>query len=246
MHLTVTTPRGYLVQVEAEEIVAPGVLGEFGILPGHIPFMSVLKPGVLSYRGKDGTKFLAVGDGILQIARVATATRSKSWSTAGKTARTWTARPPSASLPPPTRNREVQGRERRRAEADARPPRPGPRRRSRPPAGTRRTRQRWLQPRRIRLHACRRPVHGRRSCLVANLQLRPSDQHRRPVESAHSGRISERGQSSYHANRHQRERRLVGLCLHPQRRRQGQRSWSTHVLQLPRGQWCGRWQRRSK
>jgi len=71
MHLTVTTPRGYLIQVEAEEIVAPGVLGEFGVLPGHIPFMSVLKPGVLSYRGKDGTKFLAVGDGILQIARVA-------------------------------------------------------------------------------------------------------------------------------------------------------------------------------
>jgi F-type H+-transporting ATPase subunit epsilon len=71
MHLIVTTPRGYLVQVEAEEIVAPGVLGEFGVLPGHIPFMSVLKPGVLSYRGKDGTRFLAVGDGILQIARVA-------------------------------------------------------------------------------------------------------------------------------------------------------------------------------
>ena len=70
MHLTVTTPRGYLVQVEAEEVVAPGVLGEFGILPGHIPFMSVLKPGVLSYRGKDGTKYLAVGDGILQVARV--------------------------------------------------------------------------------------------------------------------------------------------------------------------------------
>lgn len=70
MHLTVTTPRGYLVQVEADEIVAPGVLGEFGVLPGHIPFMSVLKPGVLSYRGKDGLKFLAIGDGILQVARV--------------------------------------------------------------------------------------------------------------------------------------------------------------------------------
>jgi F-type H+-transporting ATPase subunit epsilon len=70
MHLTITTPRGYLVQIEAEEVVAPGALGEFGILPGHIPFMSVLKPGVLSYRAKDGTKFLAVGDGILQVARV--------------------------------------------------------------------------------------------------------------------------------------------------------------------------------
>jgi F-type H+-transporting ATPase subunit epsilon len=70
MHLTVTTPRGYLVQAEVDEISAPGALGEFGILPGHIPFLSVLKPGVLSYRGKDGLKQLAVGDGILQVARV--------------------------------------------------------------------------------------------------------------------------------------------------------------------------------
>jgi len=69
MHLTVTTPRGYLVQIPADEIVAPGALGEFGVLPGHIPFMSVLKTGVLSYRTKDGVKFLAVGDGILQVAR---------------------------------------------------------------------------------------------------------------------------------------------------------------------------------
>jgi F-type H+-transporting ATPase subunit epsilon len=70
MHLTVTTPRGYLIQTEVDEIAAPGVLGEFGVLPGHIPFMSVLKPGVLSYRGKDGLRHLAVGDGILQVARV--------------------------------------------------------------------------------------------------------------------------------------------------------------------------------
>jgi F-type H+-transporting ATPase subunit epsilon len=69
MRLTVTTPRGYLVQIDADEVTAPGVLGEFGVLPGHIPFMSVLKPGVLSYRTKDGAKYLAVGDGILQVAR---------------------------------------------------------------------------------------------------------------------------------------------------------------------------------
>ena len=71
MKLTVTTPRGYLVQIEADEIAAPGVLGEFGVLPGHIPFMSVLKPGVLSYRNREGSKLLAVGNGILQVARTA-------------------------------------------------------------------------------------------------------------------------------------------------------------------------------
>ena len=70
MQLHVTTPRGYLVQAEVDEVAAPGVLGEFDILPGHIPFMSVLKPGVLLYVTKDnGRKYLAVGDGILQISR---------------------------------------------------------------------------------------------------------------------------------------------------------------------------------
>jgi len=71
MQLTVTTPRGYLVQIEAEEIAAPGVMGEFGVLAGHVPFMSVLKPGVLSYRVKEGVKYLAVGDGLLQVSRTA-------------------------------------------------------------------------------------------------------------------------------------------------------------------------------
>jgi len=70
MQLHVTTPRGYLVQAEVDEVAAPGALGEFDILPGHIPFMSVLKPGVLLYVTKDnGRKYLAVGDGILQISR---------------------------------------------------------------------------------------------------------------------------------------------------------------------------------
>jgi len=69
MQLTVTTPRGSLVQIEVDEIAAPGALGEFGVLPGHVPFMTALKPGVLFYRCKDGPRFLAVGDGVLQVAR---------------------------------------------------------------------------------------------------------------------------------------------------------------------------------
>ena len=69
MQLTVTTPRGALVQIEVDEIAAPGAVGEFGVLPGHIPFMAALKPGVLFYRTKDGPRFLAIGDGVLQVAR---------------------------------------------------------------------------------------------------------------------------------------------------------------------------------
>ena len=46
MRLSVTTPRGALVDTDVEEVTAPGELGEFGVLPGHVPLMSALKPGV--------------------------------------------------------------------------------------------------------------------------------------------------------------------------------------------------------
>jgi F-type H+-transporting ATPase subunit epsilon len=71
MHLALTTPKGALVDTEVDEVIAPGVLGEFGILPGHIPFLSALRPGVLVCRAKDSVRVFAVGEGVLEVARVA-------------------------------------------------------------------------------------------------------------------------------------------------------------------------------
>jgi len=71
MKLSVTTPRGALVDADVEEVTAPGALGEFGVLPGHVPLMSALKPGVLVYRaGGAGARagVVAVGPGFLQVA----------------------------------------------------------------------------------------------------------------------------------------------------------------------------------
>lgn len=72
MRLSITTPRGSLVDADVDEIAAPGALGEFGVLPGHVPFLSVLRPGVLVYRTKEGPRILAVGEGVLEVARAAT------------------------------------------------------------------------------------------------------------------------------------------------------------------------------
>jgi F-type H+-transporting ATPase subunit epsilon len=69
MRLSLTTPRGSLVDAEADEVVAPGVLGELGVLPGHIPLVSALRPGVLVLRTKQEERVFAVGDGLLQVAR---------------------------------------------------------------------------------------------------------------------------------------------------------------------------------
>jgi len=72
MKFSLTTPRGALVDTEVEEITAPGEIGEMGILPGHVPLMSVLKPGVLTYRTADHTGVVAVGQGFLQVAPLPT------------------------------------------------------------------------------------------------------------------------------------------------------------------------------
>ena len=69
MRLSVTTPRGSIVEADIDEVSAPGALGEFGVLPGHVPFISALKPGVLVFRNKSEARVLAVSDGILEVAR---------------------------------------------------------------------------------------------------------------------------------------------------------------------------------
>ena len=71
MRLSITTPKGSLLDAEVEEVTAPGTEGEFGVLPGHIPFLSSLRPGVLAYRTKDGERVLAVSDGLLEVAQTA-------------------------------------------------------------------------------------------------------------------------------------------------------------------------------
>lgn len=68
MRFSLTTPRGALVDADVEEVTAPGDLGEMGILPGHVPLMTALRPGVLSYKAKDHDGIVAVGQGFLQVA----------------------------------------------------------------------------------------------------------------------------------------------------------------------------------
>ena len=68
MRLEVVTPRGKLLSVDATEVTAPGIRGEFGVLPGHVPFLSGMKPGVLQYAtAQSGSGRLAVGAGFAEV-----------------------------------------------------------------------------------------------------------------------------------------------------------------------------------
>jgi F-type H+-transporting ATPase subunit epsilon len=48
--LEVVTPAGLLLREEVDDVVAPGALGYFGVLPGHTPFLSTLGAGEITYR----------------------------------------------------------------------------------------------------------------------------------------------------------------------------------------------------
>jgi F-type H+-transporting ATPase subunit epsilon len=54
--LEVVTPEKSVVDEEAQIVVAPGSLGEFGVLIGHTPFLSTLKLGTIRYKDKGGTE----------------------------------------------------------------------------------------------------------------------------------------------------------------------------------------------
>jgi F-type H+-transporting ATPase subunit epsilon len=58
--LEVVTPEHLLLSQEVDDVIAPGVEGEFGVLPGHAHFLTTLKVGELRYRTGDTTHYMSV------------------------------------------------------------------------------------------------------------------------------------------------------------------------------------------
>jgi F-type H+-transporting ATPase subunit epsilon len=67
MHLDIITPRGPLLSAVVDEFTAPGTLGEVGVLPGHIPFLSGVRAGVVRWRRGGEGGVVAVGPGFLEV-----------------------------------------------------------------------------------------------------------------------------------------------------------------------------------
>src|SRR6516164_6335394 len=49
-----------------DEVTAPSVQGEFGVLPGHLPLLAALRTGIVTYREGAETKRCAVGPGFAE------------------------------------------------------------------------------------------------------------------------------------------------------------------------------------
>ena len=66
LEVNVVTPKGVIAHTEADSVQAPGELGEFEMLPGHIPMLTALKPGVLTIGTKARARY-AVSSGYLRV-----------------------------------------------------------------------------------------------------------------------------------------------------------------------------------
>lgn len=65
--LAIVTPTEEALSLDCDEVIAPGVNGEIGLLPGHVPLITALRPGVLTVV-HDGKKSLyAVASGFAEI-----------------------------------------------------------------------------------------------------------------------------------------------------------------------------------
>jgi len=65
--LRVVTPSRLVLEEEVDEVSAPGELGEFGVLPNHISFLSTLVAGEMSYKQGAARHSLVIGGGYAEV-----------------------------------------------------------------------------------------------------------------------------------------------------------------------------------
>lgn len=66
LSVEIVTPRAVVFKGHADDVQAPGELGEFGVLPQHIPFLTTLRPGVLTLNMGGTKKRFQVGAGFAE------------------------------------------------------------------------------------------------------------------------------------------------------------------------------------
>ena len=67
LSLEIITPEKTVVKDEVDVVEATGAEGEFGIMPGHTQFLTVLKVGEIRYRKGNETVYLASSGGFAEV-----------------------------------------------------------------------------------------------------------------------------------------------------------------------------------
>ena len=67
LSLEIITPERVVVSDEAEMVEARGTLGDFGVLPGHIRFLTTIEIGEIRYTKGGTIRFLATSGGFAEV-----------------------------------------------------------------------------------------------------------------------------------------------------------------------------------
>ena len=67
IELEIITPAKVVLSTEVDEVTAPGALGEFGVLPGHVTFITTLEPGLVKYSQGGTSKNIFISGGLFNV-----------------------------------------------------------------------------------------------------------------------------------------------------------------------------------
>lgn len=69
LHVNIVSAEQSIFSGDAELVVAPGETGELGLLPGHAPLLTRIKPGTVKVKlaGQDQEEVVYVSGGILEV-----------------------------------------------------------------------------------------------------------------------------------------------------------------------------------
>ncbi len=67
LKLEIVTPEATVYSDQVEMVTLPGVEGQLGIYPQHVPLMTQMVPGEVIVRKDKRDTFLAVGEGLIEI-----------------------------------------------------------------------------------------------------------------------------------------------------------------------------------
>jgi F-type H+-transporting ATPase subunit epsilon len=67
LHFELVSPEKLVFSGEVEQVDVPGAEGDFGVLAGHAPMVTTLRPGILTVHGADGAQKIVVLGGFAEV-----------------------------------------------------------------------------------------------------------------------------------------------------------------------------------
>jgi F-type H+-transporting ATPase subunit epsilon len=67
LHFELVSPEKLVFSGEVEQVDVPGAEGDFGVLAGHAPLVTTLRPGILTVHGAGGAQKIVVLGGFAEV-----------------------------------------------------------------------------------------------------------------------------------------------------------------------------------